>query len=111
MGSSAGLTVVDRLAADLRAWREQGRIPGAALAITDLEGEDLVLVDGLSDVERRIPVSATHRFQIGSISKAATAMALLRAVAAGRVALDDSVRRRLPWFVAGEPPTDRRRRR
>jgi CubicO group peptidase (beta-lactamase class C family) len=43
-------------------------------------------------------VAPAHRFQIGSISKGFTAMALLRQAEAGRLDLDAPVSTYLPWF-------------
>lgn len=72
--------------------------PGLALAVTDRERILGVVVDGLASVEARAPVEPSHRFQIGSISKGFTAMALLRQREAGRLDLDAPVTEYLPWF-------------
>ncbi len=72
--------------------------PGLALAVTDREHTLGVVVDGLANVDARIPVGPSHRFQVGSISKGFTAMALLQQREAGRLDLDAPVTDHLPWF-------------
>jgi CubicO group peptidase (beta-lactamase class C family) len=72
--------------------------PGVALAITDRHRCLGTVEDGWADLERRVPVAAHHRFQIGSISKGFTALAILQEVDAGRIDLDAPVTAYLPWF-------------
>ncbi|MGZ8599703.1 MAG: serine hydrolase domain-containing protein [Actinomycetota bacterium] len=72
--------------------------PGLALAVTDRERTLGVVVDGLASVDAATPVAAWHRFQIGSIGKGFTAMALLQQREAGRLDLDAPVIEYLPWF-------------
>jgi D-alanyl-D-alanine carboxypeptidase len=87
--------------ADLRRWREAAGVPGAALVVVDAGGRIDVLNDGLADVERGVALRADHRFEIGSITKSLTAIALLRAAERGQLRLDEPVRRWLRWFRAG----------
>jgi CubicO group peptidase (beta-lactamase class C family) len=72
--------------------------PGIAVATTDREGCLGVVVDGLANVESGVAVTPDHRFQIGSISKGFTALAVLQQVEEGRLDLDAPVTRYLPWF-------------
>jgi CubicO group peptidase (beta-lactamase class C family) len=72
--------------------------PGLALAVTDRERCLGVLTDGLANVDAGTPVAPEHRFQIGSISKGFTALALLLEREAGRLDLDAPVTEYLPWF-------------
>lgn len=72
--------------------------PGLALAVTDRERTLGVVVDGLADVAAGAPVAPSHRFQIGSISKGFTVMALLQQREADRLDLDAPVTDYLPWF-------------
>ncbi|MGH2637066.1 MAG: serine hydrolase domain-containing protein [Actinomycetota bacterium] len=72
--------------------------PGLALAVTDRDRCLGVIADGLASVEAGRRVAAHHRFQIGSISKGFTALAILQQVEEGRVDLDAPVTEYLPWF-------------
>lgn len=72
--------------------------PGVALAITDTRRALGSVADGWANLERRIPVGSHHRFQIGSISKGFTALAILQQHEEGRIDLDAPVTAYLPWF-------------
>ncbi|MGE0716576.1 MAG: serine hydrolase domain-containing protein [Alphaproteobacteria bacterium] len=51
---------------------------------------------GLADTAHRVPIRPTTRFHLVSCSKPFTAATALAAVAAGKLALDDDIRRHLP---------------
>jgi D-alanyl-D-alanine carboxypeptidase len=72
-------------------------VPGGAIAVSDADGLRGERVFGLADVEAGIPVTPGHLFEIGSISKVATAIAVLQLVDDGMLRLDQSVRELLPW--------------
>jgi hypothetical protein len=72
--------------------------PGVAVAITDREQLRYLSTHGWADVAARRPVDAKTLFEIGSISKSFTAIALLQLSEAGLVDLQAPVRRYLPWF-------------
>ena len=78
--------------AELVAWG----LPGMTLSVTDLDGFTAVLALGWADVDRRIPVTPGHYFQIGSISKSFIALTLLALADEGRVDIDAPVARYLP---------------
>lgn len=75
------------------------RTPGMALALVDRRGVLTVRSYGYAELERRLPVTADTRFEIGSISKSFTAIALLQEVEAGRLDLRRPVQQYLPWFT------------
>jgi len=77
---------------------EATRAPGMALALTDRERTLAVITSGYADLAARVPVAAEHLFQIGSISKGFTAIALLKEREAGHLDLDAPVTEYLPWF-------------
>jgi CubicO group peptidase (beta-lactamase class C family) len=77
--------------------REQGT-PGVALAATDREGLLRVATYGLADVKARIPVTPQTLFEIGSISKSFTAIALLQLRDEGRFDPQVPLTKYLPWF-------------
>ena len=78
--------------------RETLWAPGVSVGLTDRDRSLGVVVDGWARLEDTVPVDERHRFQIGSISKGFTALAVLRQVDAGRIDLDAPVTTYLPWF-------------
>jgi D-alanyl-D-alanine carboxypeptidase len=77
---------------------EAAGTPGAAVGLTGRQELLHVATYGLADVAAGRPVQPDTLFEIGSISKSFTAMALLQLQEAGRVDLHSPVRRYLPWF-------------
>jgi len=77
---------------------QDGLGPGVALALTDRQGLLAVRTYGLADVATRRAVTPDTLFQIGSISKAFVAAALLRQREAGRLDLSVPVTHYLDWF-------------
>jgi CubicO group peptidase (beta-lactamase class C family) len=70
--------------------------PGCAVGVSQ---RSRVVVDrayGLANVERRVPLSRTSRFDIGSTQKQFTAAAVLLLVEDGRLSLTDDIRKYLP---------------
>jgi CubicO group peptidase (beta-lactamase class C family) len=53
---------------------------------------------GLIDVEKRVPADGASVYNIGSVSKVVTAIAVMQLVESGRVRLDDDVRTYVPAF-------------
>ena len=92
-------TALERIRSYIEVHREHLDTPGVALALTDRERCLGVITGGWANVDARRPVAPDHRFQIGSISKGFTAMALLQEREAGRLDLDAPVTEYLPWFV------------
>lgn len=105
LGAPAGAAEPERLAPAFaqidaygeRSMREEGT-PGAVVALTSRQGLLGQRAYGYADLEGRIPVTGDTLFQIGSISKSFTAIALLQLVDAGRLRLDAPVTAYLPWF-------------
>lgn len=82
--------LVDRLAA-------QDRFSGVVLVARD--GKPVLeRAWGLADREHRVPNTATTKFNLGSINKAFTAIAIRQLAAAGKLSLQDPVRKHLPEF-------------
>src|SRR5215470_4529358 len=65
---------------------------------------------GLADVERGIPATPGTRYRVGSVTKLFTATAVMQLRDEGKLDLDDTVKRHLPWFAlageSGSPPPD-----
>jgi D-alanyl-D-alanine carboxypeptidase len=72
--------------------------PGAIL-LTRSRDRELRLASGYGDVARRTPMQPDDRFRIASLTKSYVATILLELVGEHRLALDDSVARRLPGVV------------
>ena len=53
---------------------------------------------GLSDVEKGVPATGSTVYNIGSVSKSVTGVAVMQLVEAGKVRLEDDVRRYVPSF-------------
>lgn len=87
--------LIDRMAEQQRL---QDGTPGLALALVNRDGVITVRSYGWADLARRVPVTPETRFEIGSISKSFTAIALLQEVQAGRLDLQRPIRAYLPWF-------------
>jgi len=73
-------------------------VPGMAVAVTDRERLLRVSTYGFSDVAAQTPVTPETLFEIGSISKSFTSIALLQLWEEGQVDLHEPVTRYLPWF-------------
>ena len=95
---------VDRAAAELMA---KQHVPGVAIAVVK-HGEIVYARGyGLADVARKAQVTAATRFEIGSITKQFTAACILQLVRAGKLSLDDPLRRFVPEYTAGAAVTIR----
>jgi CubicO group peptidase (beta-lactamase class C family) len=77
-------------------------IPGVALAI--VENNRMVHFRGFGRTRPGgEPPTPTTPFFIGSVTKSITALAIMQLVEAGKVKLDASVQRYLPWFRVADP--------
>jgi len=77
-------------------------LPGMTLSIADDRGFSASLTLGYADLDLREPVSRSHLFQIGSISKAFASLCLFTFAEEGRLDLDAPLSRYLP--EAALPP-------
>ena len=71
------------------------RIPGLSVAVINDYKVEWARGYGVKDVETNDPVTAETLFQAGSISKPVAAMAALKKVAEGKIALDQDINNRL----------------
>ena len=84
----------------VRATMEANRIPGAAVVFVERDTVRILKGYGVADTVSGTPVDPARTiFRIGSISKAVTALGLLRLVDQGRIGLDDSVGPHLPSSI------------
>lgn len=83
--------------------RQSLHVPGAALVI--VKDEQIILLKGfgLRDVERKLPVTPETLFGIASCTKTFTALAAVISADEGKLSLDDSPRKYLPYFKLRDP--------
>ena len=79
--------------------RKEFGIPGMSLAI--VKDDKVIYLKGLGvkDFEKNIPVTPDTRFAIGSSTKAFTAMLAVMSADEGKLSLDDSPKKFLPYFT------------
>ena len=79
--------------------RKEFGIPGLSLAI--VKDDKVIYLKGLGvkDFEKKIPVTPDTLFAIGSSSKAFTAMLAVMSADEGKLSLDDSPKKFLPYFT------------
>jgi CubicO group peptidase (beta-lactamase class C family) len=73
-------------------------VPGMAVAVTDRERLLRVSTYGFADVAAQARVTPEMLFEIGSIGKSFTSIALLQLREEGRLNVHEPVTRYLPWF-------------
>lgn len=77
---------------------KDGKIPGASVVI--VEGDKTVYCKGFgySNIKTRKPVTQDTLFELGSTSKAFTALGILKLEKEGLVNLNNPVNKYIPWF-------------
>ena len=78
--------------------RREANMPGMAIAITDRDKVLRVATFGYADVVSRAPIKGDTLFEIGSIGKSFTNIALMKLRDEGRLDLRSPVSQYLPWF-------------
>lgn len=98
----ADLAAVDRIFAD---WQQAAHVPGLVYGV--VAGGRLVAVHGfgVQDTVTQAPVTSDSRFRIASMSKAFTALAILKLRDAGRIALDAPAETYAPEIALWTYPT------
>lgn len=77
---------------------QSGKIPGLSILVIKKDSVILKSSYGWADVERKQRATNHTFFEIGSNSKAFTALGILYLVQKGKIKLDDSITTYLPWF-------------
>ncbi len=77
---------------------EKGDLPGVAVAV--VKGNKTIYQKGFgyADLERKVPINSKTLFEIGSNSKAFTALGILMLEKEGKISLNDNVSKYLPWL-------------
>src|SRR5688500_6596294 len=93
---SAALSAIEQ-ALDTK--RKELGIPGLSIAI--VKDDRVIYLKGLGDkdFEKKLPVTPDTRFAIGSASKAFTGMLAVMGADDGKLSLDDSPKKFLPYFT------------
>jgi D-alanyl-D-alanine carboxypeptidase len=80
--------------------RDSFHLPGLTVAV--MVGDTLRLERGygFANLEHDVPATADTVYRIGSVTKQFTAASILQLVEGGKLALDEDVAARLPWFEA-----------
>jgi CubicO group peptidase (beta-lactamase class C family) len=81
---------------------ERGQTPGAQVAALSPQGRIAVANLGLADVLGARPVAADTTFNVYSVTKTLTALAVLQLVEAGRVGLEDRMSRHVGDLIAND---------
>lgn len=91
----------------LESKRKELGIPGLSLVI--VKDDQIIYMKGLGykDFEKQVPVNADTQFGIGSATKAFTALTVLMAQDEGKLSLEDSPKKYLPYFHMYDPDTDK----
>jgi CubicO group peptidase (beta-lactamase class C family) len=86
--------------------RKEFGIPGVSLVI--VQNDKVIYMKGLGvkDFENNVAVTPDTLFAIGSATKAFTAMAAVMSADKGRLSLDDSPKKYLPYFKMRDADTD-----
>lgn len=87
--------------------RKELGIPGMSLVIVK-DGEIVYLKGfGYKDFEKKIPVTPDTQFAIGSITKSFTGLSVLMSADEGKLSLEDSPKKYLPYFKMKDLETDK----
>ncbi len=97
---AARLAAIEKAIEDKR--KELG-VPGLSLVIVKDDKVIYLKGLGLKDIERKLPVTPDTLFAIGSCTKAFTAMAAVMSAEEGKLSLDDSPKKYLPYFKLQDP--------
>lgn len=91
----------------VEARRKELGIPGMSLVIVK-DGQVIYMKGlGYKDFEKKVPVTPDTQFAIGSATKAFTALSVLMTQDEGKLSLDDSPKKLLPYFKMYDPETDK----
>ncbi|MEQ1921750.1 MAG: serine hydrolase domain-containing protein, partial [Pyrinomonadaceae bacterium] len=87
--------------------RKELGIPGMSLVI--VKDDQIIYIKGLGykDYENKIAVTPDTQFAIGSATKAFTAISVLMSQDEGKLSIDDSPKKYLPYFKMYDPETDK----
>jgi cyclic peptide transporter len=77
---------------------DEGDIPGISLVMIQ-HGREVIKNYGFSDAAAQRPITKNTLFELGSCSKAFTALAVTKLLAEGKLHMEDDVSEYIPWLV------------
>ena len=86
----------DTLDKFIRKYMREGKVPGLAISIIQEGGIIYSKGFGARDLEMGLPMTPQTLIGVGSITKSFTAMAIMKLVEAGKLAIEDAVAKYLP---------------
>lgn len=86
------------LDAFVRAYMRAMDAPGMTLVLADRGGIVRIATYGVADIDRGVPVTADHLFEIGSISKSFVAIAVLQLADEKKIDLHAPIADFMPWL-------------
>ncbi|MDQ3750701.1 MAG: beta-lactamase family protein [Acidobacteriota bacterium] len=89
------LAVIEKIVEEKR---KELNVPGAALVIVKDDKVIFLKGFGLRDVERELPVTTDTLFDVQSVTKPFTALAVMMSVDDGKMSLEDSPKKFLPFL-------------
>lgn len=103
---------LQRLSARLKDYVDQGYIPGVVALIQRKGVTAFHEAYGMQDIAARTPMKPDSLFQIMSMTKPVTGVAVMLLVEEGKIRLTDPVEKHLPefagqWVIASQTPTER----
>lgn len=87
------------------AFMADNHVPGAVYGIVRTDGTQLIGAQGVQDLDQRRPVTADSLFRIASMTKAFTALSILKLRDDGRLRLDDLAEQYVPEMRGWAYPT------
>lgn len=88
---------VEEIEAEVQRLMQHGDIPGLSLFMIRGD-EEFTMSYGWQDVKNEVPITSETLFQIGSCSKAFTALAVTKLLSQNKINKEDNVSSYLPWF-------------
>ncbi len=91
----------------IEAARAKFGVPGLSLAVVK-DGEVVFIKGfGYKDFDKKIAVTGDTQFEIGSATKAFTALSVLMSQEEGKLNINDNPKKYLPYFRINDPETDK----
>ncbi len=96
-GTAANGSRMDSVDKTVSALMKAGNIPGLSLVIVQ-DGQPVIKTYGYADLDSKRPVTDNTLFEIGSCTKAFTALAIAKLIHEHKLSLNDYVSDYIPWF-------------
>lgn len=90
--------LVDKIEAHIQKYMKSGKISGLSVVVIKGDSEVYKNCFGYSDLERKEKVTEDTLFELGSNSKAFTALGILQLKEKGLINLEDSINQYIPWL-------------